>query len=138
MIFIYKLMTAILLMVSMVFPAPKTNKEPDSITREFPHNDHNSRASRDSSTPRSTTTRAVLSTAYCTGKTTANGESVHEGGVALNFAKMNTYWRVVETGKTYKANDHIGHGSEFDIYMSDCSRAVRYGKQYIHIVQVKN
>jgi hypothetical protein len=80
----------------------------------------------------------VLSTAYCTGKTTANGESVHEGGVALNFAKMNTFWRVVETGKVYKANDHIGHGSEFDIYMSDCSRAVRYGKQYIHIVQVKN
>lgn len=81
-------------------------------------------------------TMTVAATGYCGGGTTASGQGAHEGGVAMNAAPLGSTWRVVSSGATYTVNDRIGHGSDFDIYFSDCGAANAFGRQTLTIEQV--
>ena len=80
------------------------------------------------------------STAYCLprGQTMANGRGTHDGAVAVPRSESLGRWYQVRSGplkgKVLHAEDHIGFGSQFDIWMSSgCSQ---YGRRNILIVQI--
>lgn len=83
--------------------------------------------------------RTVSSTNYCLTGTMANGERVHDGAVAVNSADWSKYrgtsWTVLDgefAGRTFVVKDH-GPGADFDIWVSSCPAARRYGRQSIRV-----
>ena len=73
------------------------------------------------------------STAYCnTGQTSTPKVSAHDGIVAVMGSWPLGRWYQVRSGalkgKILHGEDHIGSGSEFDVWMEDCSRANWYGR----------
>jgi 3D (Asp-Asp-Asp) domain-containing protein len=73
-------------------------------------------------------------TAYCGGGTTASGRQVYEGEVATirRDVPFGTRVRIGDLG-TFVVEDRIGHGSEFDVYMSSCSRADEFGRRRLTV-----
>lgn len=80
------------------------------------------------------------STAYCLGGRMANGRFTHDGAVAVPRSWPLGGWYQVRSGplkgKILKAEDHIGHGSQFDIWMP-CSSTAWYGRRSIAVAQIK-
>jgi 3D (Asp-Asp-Asp) domain-containing protein len=35
--------------------------------------------------------------------------------------------------RTFTVTDHIGHGSDVDIYMTSCARGLSWGRQHLHV-----
>lgn len=69
----------------------------------------------------------------------ANGRQTHDGAVAMNNVPFGTKWRILSgtlKGKVVTVEDRIGHGSEFDVWMSSCDAARKYGRQQISIERV--
>lgn len=80
----------------------------------------------------------VTSTAYCLRGTMANGQQVHDGAVAMNGPSFGTQYVVLsgpKDGRVYTVKDRIGHGSDFDIWMSSCDAARQYGRRTITIAR---
>ena len=80
----------------------------------------------------------VESTAYCLRGTMANGQQVHDGAVAMNGPAFGTKYVVLsgpKDGRTYTVKDSIGHGTQFDIWMSSCDAARQYGRRTITIAR---
>lgn len=73
--------------------------------------------------------RTVSSTAYCDSGTMANGNQTHPGAAAMNGIRFGTKFRDVHTGEVFTVEDRIGHGSQFDIWMSSCAAAIRHGRR---------
>lgn len=69
----------------------------------------------------------------------ANGQRVHDGAVAVpRSEKLGGVYRILSgsmAGKVVTAEDHIGHGSEFDIWVANCA-AEGYGRQTIQIERI--
>ena len=80
------------------------------------------------------------STAYCLGGRMFNGRFTHDGAVAVPRSWPMGGWYQVRSGplkgKVLKAEDRIGHGSQFDIWMP-CSRTAWYGRRSISVAQIK-
>lgn len=78
--------------------------------------------------------RRVSSTAYCLRGRMASGKRTYDGAVAMNGVPLGSRWRVRETGRVYRVEDRIGHGSQFDIAMPGrCAEARRYGRRTITV-----
>lgn len=81
--------------------------------------------------------RTVNSTAYCLTSPTANGERGYPGSVAMNGVPFGSKWRIVGTDTVYRVNDRIGHGSQFDVWVSSCSYATDvYGRKTLTIERI--
>ncbi len=81
----------------------------------------------------------VSSTAYALRGQMANGENVHQGAVAMNCVPFGTRYSVLDgprAGQTYTVKDRIGHGSDFDIWMSSRAAAIDYGRRTVTISRV--
>lgn len=80
------------------------------------------------------------STAYCLGGRMANGLYTHDGAVAVPRSWPLGGWYQVRSGplkgKILKAEDHIGHSSQFDIWMP-CHRTAWYGRRSVAVAQIK-
>ncbi|HSH59264.1 MAG TPA: hypothetical protein VK988_06400 [Acidimicrobiales bacterium] len=73
----------------------------------------------------------VNSTAYALRGTMANGQSVHDGVVAMNCVPFNSRYRILDgplAGKIVTVKDRIKRGSDFDIWMRTSAGARRYGR----------
>lgn len=85
-------------------------------------------------------TMRLESTAYCLGGRMSNGRLTHDGAVAVPQSWPLGGWYQVRSGplkgKVLKAEDHIGHSSQFDIWMP-CSRTAWYGRRSIVVAQIK-
>lgn len=91
-------------------------------------------------------------TSYCTGTTTWSGRAPRDGMVAVLDRSIPMYSKVRITGKirgtaaqrafgtyydrTFTVTDHIGHGSDVDIYMTSCSRGRAWGRQHLKITVI--
>lgn len=70
-------------------------------------------------------------TMYCTGSITASGKVPHPGMVATISRRIPFGTRVsIEGLGTFVVEDRIGHGSEFDLFVSSCSEAKSFGRQH--------
>lgn len=79
----------------------------------------------------------VSATMYCLRGTTASGDPVADGIVAVHSSRfrelLDTRWRVVEgddriLGRTFVVRDH-GPGADFDVWESSCDVAVDFGRR---------
>lgn len=81
--------------------------------------------------------RSVNSTCYNLRGTMASGKRVYAGAVAMNGVPFGTRYEVLSgpaAGRVLTVEDRIGHGSQFDIWMSSgCSS---YGRRQITIRRV--
>jgi len=126
-------------------PANPTTGLPDNLAT-IPPRATKQRAGRGAAKPRqlrATGSEAVgagitvTSTAYCLTGVTANGEHPYPGSVGMNGVPFGSVWRIVGTGREYRVNDRIGHGSGFDIAMpGDCAAALNYGRRTITVERV--
>ena len=76
----------------------------------------------------------VDSTCYHQGSITASGEPVYVGEVANNFLPLGTRIlldRPVFGQREFQVEDHIGWGSELDIYGPSESACLDYGRETI-------
>lgn len=83
--------------------------------------------------------RTVESTAYCFTGTMANGRPVQPGAAAMNGVPFGTQWRVLDgpyAGRVVTVMDRYGHGTEFDVWVSDCGAAKAYGRRTVTIERV--
>jgi 3D (Asp-Asp-Asp) domain-containing protein len=81
-------------------------------------------------------TLAVIATAYCLSGTTASGQPVHHGAIAVDptIIKMGSKihvpgygrGRAIDTGSAVK-------GYHIDLWMKSCDAARRWGARRIHI-----
>jgi hypothetical protein len=80
------------------------------------------------------------STAYCDSGIMANGKNVYDGAVAVPQSESLGRWYQVRSGpykgRVLHAVDHIGSGSEFDIWMKGGCEA--YGRRNILIAQISS
>jgi 3D (Asp-Asp-Asp) domain-containing protein len=81
------------------------------------------------------------STAYClSGSTSTAGVSAGEGVVAVPQSwPLGKYFQIrsgVLKGKVLYGADHIGSGSEFDIWMPTCDQANVYGRRGIQVAEI--
>jgi len=79
-------------------------------------------------------------TSYCQGSTTASGEHVYVGEVAMNTLPLGT--RIVVSpavfGRSrFRVEDRIGWGSQIDFYNPSCAAAVQFGRRTIRVRVVK-
>ena len=76
----------------------------------------------------------VDSTSYCQSGTTASGKQTYWGEVANNFLPLGTLIKLDQpvNGKSYfRVEDHIGYGSQLDIFQWSCTAALDYGRREI-------
>jgi hypothetical protein len=76
------------------------------------------------------------STAYCQGTTTASGQHVRLGEVAMAGVPFGT--RIVVSpavfGRTrFVVLDRYGYGTQLDFYNPSCSAAIDYGRRLEHV-----
>lgn len=83
--------------------------------------------------------RQVDSTAYCEDGPMAGGKRTFEGAVAMNGVPFRTKFWIRSgplKGKLAVVEDRIGCCSDFDIFMSSCSAARKYGRRTILIEEL--
>lgn len=80
------------------------------------------------------------STSYCLRGSTASGEPVRDGIVAVASSRwqelQGTRWAVLDgpyAGRTFTVLDH-GPAAHFDVWTSSCAAAKAYGTRTIHVV----
>lgn len=84
--------------------------------------------------PRLGTHYEVDSTSYCQGGITASGVNAYWGEVANNFLPLTTLIKFDHPylGKSYfRIMDHIGYGSQLDVFQPSCTSALDYGRREI-------
>jgi 3D (Asp-Asp-Asp) domain-containing protein len=82
----------------------------------------------------------VSSTCYHQGTVTASGGGVYVGEVANNFLPLGTRIRLdrpVFGRRAFVVEDHIGWGSELDIYGPSEAACVQYGRQTIGFTTIR-
>jgi 3D (Asp-Asp-Asp) domain-containing protein len=92
-------------------------------------------------TPPSTSNRPILwmdSTSYCQGDIMADGQPPYIGAVAVipGAFPFGTKLKLLSgsyAGRMELVGDHIGWGSQLDIYDPSCQDAVEYGRQEIKV-----
>jgi 3D (Asp-Asp-Asp) domain-containing protein len=85
-------------------------------------------------------TFTVSATAYdscSSGSTMADGRTVHVGAVANNFLPLGTKIRMsrgvpeLNGRRDFVVEDRIGSGSQLDIWMPGCSKAIQFGRETV-------
>lgn len=74
----------------------------------------------------------LSTTSYCQGTTTASGEHVFLGEVAMNTEPIGTRLQVSPPiyGRTrYVVLDRYGWGTQMDVYNPSCGAAIDYGRR---------
>ena len=81
------------------------------------------------------TTTIVTTTAYSpcsSGTITASGQPVRPGMAAANWLPLGTHIRIWPPafGRTsYIVDDRVGYGTSLDLYTSNCTAAIQYGRR---------
>lgn len=76
-------------------------------------------------------------TAYCQTGTMADGSQTRAHTVAMNNLPLGTKIRTkhpIFGMRHFVVRDHIGHGSEMDVWTSSCAAAWRFGRRTVAYV----
>lgn len=80
-------------------------------------------------------TRRASSTAYCLRGRMADGTRTRPGSVAMNRHPLGTRIQLrgarFEGRRVFVVRDRIGYGSELDLWVSSCSRALAWGRRQV-------
>lgn len=84
-------------------------------------------------TDASSTYRATA-TSYCLTGTMADGTSTRPGSAASNRHPLGTRIRLTRPAhgrKNWVIRDRIGHGTELDLWVGSCGKAIKYGRKNV-------
>jgi 3D (Asp-Asp-Asp) domain-containing protein len=72
-------------------------------------------------------------TNYCVAGTMSDGHHTHVGAVAVLDRAIPFGTKLSIDSHVYIVEDHVGHGTDFDIFNPSCASAMSFGREHVMV-----